>query len=135
MPHELRQSYVQWMVTSLGPYVLYLPVAGLLCFVLTLIAVLRGKGSMAAVALVLIVPIPIFIGAFGCFQGAISFFRIIATSEVAPKPREVADAVSVALFAPFVGLMVMVPSYAVAVFGALYRSLSADPERLQERPK
>jgi len=44
----VQQSLLSWMFTALGfPYVVLLPLAGFLCFLLALIVVIRGKGPMA----------------------------------------------------------------------------------------
>ncbi len=120
----VRQSLLFWVFTSLGfPYVILLPLAGFLCFVLTLIVVLRGRGPMAAAALILIVHVPLLIGAFAAIQGGIASYTVIAMSETAPKPSEVAEGISTALVAPMVAMLLMVPGYATAALGAFIRSL------------
>lgn len=57
------------------------------------------------------------IGLFGTVDGMIRSFRVIATSETAPKPKELADGISSALFTTLAGLMVAIP--AIAVFTIL----------------
>ena len=52
-------------------------------------------------------------------------FAIIATSATPPRPSEVAVGISTALVAPLVGIVLMVPGYATALFGSLIRSLQA----------
>lgn len=45
----VQQTLLGWMFTALGfPYVIVLPLAGFLCFLLALVVVLRGNGPMAA---------------------------------------------------------------------------------------
>ena len=100
-----------------------LPLAGLVCFLLVLLLVLRGKGPMAAASLILIVHVPLLIGLFAAIQGAIASYTVIAMSAVTPKPSEVADGISTALVGPLVGMMLMVPGYATAALGSLIRSL------------
>lgn len=126
---QVGQSYLGWMLAALGvPYMILLPLAGLVCFLLALILVLRGKGPMAATALILIVHVPLLIGVFAAIQGGIASYRVIAMSETAPKPSEVAAGVSVALFAPLVGMLLMVPGYAAAAVGAFIRAIAAKTE-------
>ena len=121
------QSFLSWMFHALGfPYVILLPLAGLVCFLLALILVLRGKGPMAAAGLILIVHVPLLIGVFAAIQGGIASYTIIATSATTPKPSEVAAGISTALFAPLVGMVLMVPGYATAALGAFIRSFGAD---------
>lgn len=110
------------------PYVLILPLAGFLCFLLVLIVVLRGRGPLAAAALILIVPVPLLIGIFAAIQGGIASYTVIATSAAAAKPSEVAAGISTALIAPLVGMIVMVPGYATAALGAFIRALAAKAE-------
>lgn len=58
----VQQSYLSWMFTALGfPYLILLPLTALVCFVLALIIVVRGKGPMAAASLILIIHIPLLI--------------------------------------------------------------------------
>lgn len=119
-----QQSLLSWIGSSLGlPYAALLLISGLLCFVLSLILVLRGRGPMAAASLILIVHEPLLIGSFAAVQGGLASYRIIATSSAAPKPSEVAAGISTALVAPLVGLLLMVPAYATAALGGFIRAL------------
>lgn len=125
----VQQSILNWMIMALGyPYVILLPLAGLLSFLLALLIVLRGKGPMACAALILIVHVPLFIGVFAAVQGAIASYTVIAMSAATPKPSDLAVGISTALVAPLVGLLVMVPGYAIAALGALIRSFYANGE-------
>jgi hypothetical protein len=107
-------------------YAIVLPLAGLICFLLALILVLRGKGPMAAAGLILIVHVPLLIGVFAAIQGAIASYTLIAMSATTPKPSELAAGISMALVAPMVGMVLMVPGYATAALGAIIRSFVAD---------
>jgi hypothetical protein len=130
----MQQSYLGWIVNSLGfPYAVLLPLAGVVCFVLVLATLVRGRGAMATVSLLLIVHVPLLIGVFAALQGAMASYAVIAQSETAPRPAEIAAGISTALVAPTVGMLVMAPSYFVAALGALVRSLLPDGE--QSGPK
>lgn len=121
----VQQSLLGWVFSALGvPYVLLLPIAGLVCFLLAVVVVLRGKGPMAVAALILIVHVPLLIGVFAAVQGAIASYTVIAMSGASPKPAEVAAGISTALVAPLVGMLMMVPGYATAALGAFIRSFS-----------
>ena len=50
------------------------------------------------------------IGLMGTVQGMIASFRTIATSPTTPKPSELADGISTALFTTIEGLAVAIPS-------------------------
>ena len=117
-----RESYVMWMIRCMGPIGLLIPVAGLCCFVLTLIVVSRGQGPFAFAALVFLVPIPFLLGLFGTVQGMILSLQVIATSTVAPRPSEISDGIATSLFNPMLGLMFMTPSYLAATIGSIFRS-------------
>ena len=120
---------LSWMFSALGAqYTFLLPLAGIISFVLALLLVIRGKGPMAGAAIVLIVHIPFLIGIFAAIQGAINSYSIIALMDSTPMPTAVASGISTALFAPLVGMLVMVPSYAAAALGAFIRSMTAKTE-------
>lgn len=122
----VQQSLVSWMLASLGPaYTFLLPLAALLSFILVLVLVFRGHGPMAAVSLILIIHVPLFIGIFAALQGAMASYTVIAVSAVAPKPAEVAEGISTALVAPLVGMLLMAPSYMTAAIGSFIRSLAS----------
>lgn len=123
-----QQSFLVWTISALGPYVILLPLAGLVCFLLALIIVLRGKGPMAVAALLLTVHVPLLIGIFAAIQGAIASYSVIAMSDATIKPSEVAAGISTTLVAPLVGMLLMVPGYAIAVLGAFIRSFGRNEE-------
>ena len=117
------------MFTALGfPCVILLPLTALVCFVLALIIVVRGKGPMAAASLILIVHIPLLIGVFAAIQGGIASYTVIAMSAATPKPAEVAAGISTALVAPMVGMILMIPGYATAALGSFVRSFVGNAE-------
>jgi hypothetical protein len=125
----VQQSFLSWIVTALGfKYAILLPVSALVGFVLTLIVVVRGKGPMAGVALVLIMPVPLLIGVFAAIEGGISSYMQIARLANGPAPGQDAAVISTLLVAPMVGMSLMAPSYILAMLGSVIRSFSADPK-------
>lgn len=123
----IRQSYLSWLFNALGAqYAILLPLAGLICFLLALTVVLRGKGPLAAAGLVLIVHVPLLVGVFAAIQGLVTSFSIIAASAVTPKPSEFAEVYAMAIAAPMVGMVLMIPGYATAALGAIIRCVVAD---------
>jgi biopolymer transport protein ExbB len=62
------------------------------------------------------------IGLFGTVQGMISSFRVIATSPQTPKPSQLAEGISTALFTTLVGLAVAIP--AIAAYNILRNRVS-----------
>lgn len=59
------------------------------------------------------------VGLMGTVQGMIMAFKVIADSVTAPKPNELADGISTAMFTTIVGLIVSIP--AIVVY-TLYRN-------------
>ncbi|MFW6124536.1 MAG: MotA/TolQ/ExbB proton channel family protein [Pirellulales bacterium] len=57
------------------------------------------------------------IGLMGTVYGMIASFRVIASSSVTPKPNDLADGISTALFTTLEGLVVAIP--AIAAYGIL----------------
>lgn len=133
MPSEaepVRISFLGFIFRSLGffygPTLMF---AGLFCFVLTLFVVIRGKGPFVSLALILIVSSPFLIGIMAAIGTLMTTYERIAMSSTSPKPSEIADGISIALVAPWFGMIMMMPSYAAAVIGSLVRCFSANPDR------
>ncbi|HEX5447394.1 MAG TPA: hypothetical protein VFW87_26505 [Pirellulales bacterium] len=121
-----------WVFRALGlKYSLLLPLAALVALLLTLVVLLRGKGPMAAGALVLIVPMPFFVGLYGGIDGLIAIYTVIAASAIQPKPSELAEGTSMALAAPMIGMLLMAPAYVLAMVGLIVRSMVA-PKDLKD---
>ncbi|MEX1223087.1 MAG: MotA/TolQ/ExbB proton channel family protein, partial [Pirellulales bacterium] len=52
------------------------------------------------------------LGLFGTVHGMIDSFRVIANAVAAPKPKELAEGISTALFTTLVGLAIAIPAIA-----------------------
>jgi hypothetical protein len=123
-----RISMLSWTFRALGwTYTLALSLAGLIAFALALIIVIRG-GSYAGSALVFVVPIPLLVGLLGFLDGLISGYQMLATPNSAPRPWEMAEAVSTSLVTPLVGMLLMAPAYLVATGGLIFRALMGEPK-------
>lgn len=62
--------------------------------------------------LALIGTISPMVGLFGTVHGMIRSFRVIATSEATPKPSQLAEGISTALFTTLLGLAIAIPAIA-----------------------
>ena len=121
-----QQNILAWMFHALGPmYILLLPLAGLTAFVLAFLIVTRGRGPMAAAALVLVVHIPLLVGLFGVVHGMLASLSVIAQSSATPKPAEIAQGISLSLFAAIVGMFLCAPAYLTAAIGSFARCMKA----------
>jgi hypothetical protein len=124
-----HQSFLGWIIQVLGfKYGILLTVSALVGFVLTLIVVRRGKGSMAGVALALIMPVPFLIGVYSSIEYVVSYYLFMAVQPPAPQSGHEAGVKAVMLVLPMVGMLLMAPSYILAIIGSLLRSFSADPK-------
>lgn len=123
------ESYAMWVVRSMGTIGVLTLGAGALCFVVTLLVVIRGRGPFACAALVLLVPIPFLIGLYGMGSSLIASFQVVSYAEVSPKASEIFAGLTESLVNPMLGLVVMVPSYLVATLGSIIRSFAKPSDR------
>jgi hypothetical protein len=128
MPMPVPQSFLMWVITTLGINTLLLPLCALVSFLLTLLLVLRGKGPLTGIALLFIVPAPLLWGCFAALKASIASFSVLALSDSSPPPSAIVAGVAEALLLPLAGLMTMVPSYLTAVIGLVVRSFQG-PDR------
>ena len=131
---SVQQSMAMWMLHSLGPYALLLPLAALVSFALCLFLVLRGRNAWGGAAACVLVPMPLLLSLFGGLQGAMASFMVISNSQATPKPSEVAAGISAALVIPYVGLLLTAPGYLVAVIGLLARSFAPERREAVDEP-
>lgn len=81
----------------------------------------------------LIVTTAPMLGLLGTVQGMIESFRVIATSDTAPKPRELADGIATALFTTLEGLVVAIPAiFAYGLFRNQVSRLVFEAEQVSE---
>ena len=119
-------SYLQWMISSLGPVNLAaLLVIGVLSMLLSALLLTRGRGPFSDSTLVLIVLSPLLLGIFLAVQGAISSFQVIAMSSASPKPADVAEGVSASLFSLQMGILCMLPGLLIGICGGLLKAMSS----------
>ena len=120
-----QESYLMWLVRSLGlRFTVLLPLAGLVSFALTGVLVVAGKGKSNGTAIAFVVGIPFLVGIFGMLDGFMASFIVIASAPTSPKPSEIADGISSAIVTPFIGMLLMAPSYMLATIGLFIRSLT-----------
>ncbi len=65
------QSYLMWFLQTLGLGGLLVALAALTAFVLTLVVVLRGRGTTVGAALVFMVPLPVLVSVFWVLKGLV----------------------------------------------------------------
>ena len=123
-----QQSYLEFIVNALGwRYMFLLPLAAIVSFVLILVLVLRGKGSTLSAALVLLVPLPFLVGILGYVDGLVASLQVIAMSDTAPKPSQLAQGMSMAFVTIWIGMLLSIPGLLLAIGGSFVRSVVGDP--------
>jgi hypothetical protein len=106
-------------------YAFLLPAAALISFATVLILILRGKGPELVGTLLLIVPLPVFVGGFGTVQRLFQFNVLISQMNTIPKPSEYAYVTAMCLVPLGLGLLFALPSYLFATIGLTVRALSS----------
>ena len=117
-----QQSFLSWMLESLGVYGLILPVLGLILFAGGLVVVSVSRRPSVVAACLAFVPLPLMIGAFAFLHSAITTLSAIAHSPVPPTPKNLAAGVSTGLFAPLAAVIVTIPGLLVLACGLLMRT-------------
>src|SRR5688572_7241965 len=120
-----QQSYLMFLINALGwRYTFLLPLAALVSVILVLVLITRGKGSSLPAALILIVPLPFLVGIMGVIDGMLASFQVIAASDTSPKPSEWAMGIAMSLMTAWVGILLSIPGFLLAVGGTFIRSLT-----------
>ena len=65
----------------------------------------------------------LMVGLFGTVHGMIDAFTVIASGQGTPKPTELAEGISTALFTTLVGLAIAIP--AIAVYNILKNKVAS----------
>lgn len=122
----VQQSFLSWMMESVGPvYLIVLVLLGLLLLIGGSIVVLASRRPGVIAACLAFVPLPLLIGLLGMLQGMLQSFSIVATSSVQPKPSELAAGYSAAMMTPLLAIAVTIPGLLVLATGLLVRSIIA----------
>ena len=99
-----------------------LTLATVVGFALTLAILLRGRGAERGFALLFIVPLPFFIGAYAGLHGLVTSYLLIASASAMPEATALAEANAMAYLAPLIGLALSLPAYLLAAAGLTVRS-------------
>ena len=121
------QSLVMWVASALGvKFGLFIALAAIVAFVLTLAVVIRGKAASAGSALAFIVPLPALVGLFGAMEELVATFSVLSRSDVEIKVAQLALVATEAVIRPMAGLLAIAPSYLLAMTWLLIRSFRSD---------
>ena len=105
-------SLLVWISRHFGPVTLILlPLVTLVSFGLTMLVLCRGKGINACVALLAIIPMPLFVGVFLILKGIVASAAVIGMTDVAVKPAEITEGLAMMLATPLAGALLTLPAY------------------------
>ncbi len=129
MQQNPQQSLLEYYYWALGlKYAIALPLAAAFSFVMTAIVVLRGRGAPAIAAILLLAPLPVYLGMMAAADGFVASGRVIALGPVAPNPAELVHGFCMAMAPISVGMFLAIPGFLVASMGMLIRSLVTPAE-------
>jgi hypothetical protein len=125
----MEQSFLGWVLSSLGPiHSLLIPASGLVVFVGAVFVIALSKRPAVIAAYLVFVPLPFMIGLCASLYGFIHSFHLAATSAAPPNPGQIAGGISAILFAAFLGLLVTFPGYLVTSLGLFVRTIRSRTE-------
>ena len=126
---RVQQSGLQWMLSALGFDLVFLLAAAALAFGLVLVLLLRGKGSAMVGAVILVVPLPLFIALSIVLRGVVASGSVIAVAEAVPQPHQIFGGIAESALLLQVGLLHTAPSFLLGTIGLIVRSLCDEPTR------
>ena len=138
--HEFEQAQrpeFLTMVESLGWFYMILlpamPAMAAVSFLCVVFLLAKGKGPMAAVAILLFVHAPLLVGLFATIQGLTKSFEIIGMIPRAPSSGVLAVAIGHPLQAMKVAILLTVPTYALAAIWTFVRGIrgSIEPAKVE----
>ena len=121
-----NESVLEYCQRSMGAmYGFPLPAAAFFSFVLVLLVVIRGRGPTVGPALVLLVPMPVYLGLLGTLDGLLAAGRIMEQSGVEPELWALGGAGASSLVTLVVGTMLTIPAFLTGAIGAFVRAMIA----------
>lgn len=125
MEEQVQESMASWLIHSAGFLGLLILLTSLIVFLAALIVVFASRRPAMIAACFPWLLLPLWLGCLGAFWGSLQSFMVIAQSEVAPKPSELAEGVSVALVSPLLALVLTFPGYLILTVGLFLRTVAA----------
>ena len=123
---QAGETLLGWIFEAAGPLcLLILVLSGVASFIMTLAIVRKGKGPLAGSALMLAVLMPFFVGLYFAVEGSM---RNLVFLSMNPDQEFRATGLATALFVFLIGMVLMIPSYLLAVIAATLRSRSKKAE-------
>ena len=135
LPPEMEmhapQSRLMWMVSSLGTNAALLSLVALVAFIVVLILILRGRGPAMVGAILLIVPLPLYVALLGAEKGTVASFAVIALSDVQLKQSELFAGLGAMLVSILVAILLTMPAFLLATIGLTVQALRGEPPTSQ----
>lgn len=122
---QVRPSMLSWLIDSAGLFGLLVVLSALIVFIGAVIVVMASRRPGVIAACFPWLLLPLWLGFMGILWGSLQSFMVIAFSDVNPKPKDVAEGVSMALVCPLLALVLTFPGYLVLSLGLFLRTLAA----------
>src|SRR4051812_17513621 len=110
--NNANSSLLLWLAQSVGSVGLaLLLIVTMISFGLAILVISRGKSRSSGIALLAIVPMPLFAGLFLPMNGIINAATTISLSTTPVKSTEIAEGFTVMLATPLAGALFTLPVY------------------------
>jgi hypothetical protein len=120
---------IEWSFRALGfRYSFLLPLSMLVSLALVALVCFRCRSHHLTALLVLLIPLPLFLGMISMFDGWVSSLQVISVSGATPQPSDLALGMAMSLFGVKVGLWLSLPGFLLATVVMVYRALSEPRE-------
>ena len=127
LAQPMQQSRFMWMLSAMGFEVIFLLAAAAIAFAVVLLMILRGKGPAMVGAILLIVPLPLYVGLMGALKGIVASSSVIALSDASLKQSEIFMALAEMFLLIRVGAFLTIPAFLLATVGLIVRALQREP--------
>ena len=126
LAQPVQQSRLMWMLHALGLQTVILPVIALVAFAVVLLLILRGKGPAMVGAILLVVPMPIYVAVLSALGTIVASGAVVALADVAPKPSEVFGGLAEIFVKIQVAILLTIPVFLLAATGLTVRAIQGE---------
>ena len=120
-----NSNYLIWFLRALGlRYALVLPLVTIFSLVMIWMLVWRGKSTHLTAALLLLIPLPLYVTCVGDIDSFVASMQVIAFSGASPLPQEWAAGGSIALGSILIGMWFALPGFLLAITLLVIRALT-----------
>lgn len=123
---ELKnETLLQYTCGPTSDYVWLLPLVALVSFILVAVVLLKGKGTFAAAAIALLLPLPIWMGFLAMIDWLIISAGVIEQAGVEPEWSAVFGSLAAAISGLWYGVVLAAPAFAMTTTVVITRAIRA----------